>query len=137
MTWEELVKRAKELGYELDNEGTIKKLYNLGKVFVFTKEGNIIEGGQCISQHRTPDQMYNIIQGLDDLGERVKVGQIYFNEKMGEILVITYTDKMSCYWVTSEGRTCYDRKAYVEKCYVLLAEYPTWEEAINSKEFKK
>lgn len=67
----------------------------------------------------------------------VKVGQVYFNEEIEKTLVITYADELACCWVTCEGKVCADRKTWIEKSCVLLAEYPTWQEAINSEEFKK
>lgn len=67
----------------------------------------------------------------------VKVGQVYYNEKIEKTLVITCTDESACCWVTCEGKVCADRKAWIEKSCSLLAEYPTWKEAVNSKEFKE
>lgn len=66
MTWEELVKKAKKLGYELDNRTFIQKLYNLDQEFIFTEEGNVIVCSKYVSQHRTPDQMYQIMLALED-----------------------------------------------------------------------
>lgn len=66
----------------------------------------------------------------------VKIGQVYYNEKIGQTLVITYIDELDCSWITSEGRVCTDRKVWINKSCTLLAEYPTWEEAMVSDEFK-
>ena len=66
MTWEELVKKAKKLGYELDNRTFIQKLYNLDQEFIFTEEGNVIVCSKYVSQHRTLDQMYQIMLALED-----------------------------------------------------------------------
>lgn len=66
----------------------------------------------------------------------VKVGQVYFNEKIEQTLVIACADELYCSWITAEGKVCTDKKTWVEKSCVLLAEYPTWEEAMVSEEFK-
>lgn len=67
----------------------------------------------------------------------VKVGQVYYNEKIEQTLIITCVDELYCSWITAEGKVCTDTKNWVEKSCSLLAEYPTWREAINSKEFNK
>ena len=67
----------------------------------------------------------------------VKVGQVYYNEKIEQPLVITCVDELYCSWITAEGKVCTDEKTWIEKSCVLLAEYQTWMEAVNSKEFKK
>lgn len=66
MTWKKLVKKAKKLGYELDNRTFIQKLYSLDQEFIFTEEGNVIVCGKYVSQYRTPDQMYQIMLALED-----------------------------------------------------------------------
>lgn len=67
----------------------------------------------------------------------VRVGQVYYNEKIEQPLVITCVDELYCSWITAEGKVCTDIKTWVEKSCSLLAEYPTWREAIVSKEFNK
>lgn len=67
----------------------------------------------------------------------VRVGQVYYNEKIENTLVITCVDEMLCSWITAEGKVCTDKKSWIEKSCILLAEYPTWEEAMVSEEFKK
>lgn len=70
----------------------------------------------------------------------IKVGQIY---KMDDgIMVITqinkHIDSLRYDYIYNDGMTCsYMRKGEVLlPDTVLIAEYPTWQEAVNSKEFK-
>lgn len=67
----------------------------------------------------------------------IKVGQVYYNEKIEQTLVITCVDELYCSWITAEGKVCTDKKSWIEKSCVLLAEYPTFKEAINSEVFDK
>ena len=65
MSWDELVEKAKELGYEYSNS----VLYNIDNSnaveFTFDKWGNIATGGQTVVEGRTPDQLYQIMLALD------------------------------------------------------------------------
>lgn len=67
----------------------------------------------------------------------IKVGQVYFHRKIEKNLVITIVDDVDCSWVTSEGKVCTDKQKWIECSCILKAEYPTWQEAVNSKEFKE
>ena len=67
----------------------------------------------------------------------MNVGQIYYNEKIGKKLVITFVDEIYCCWVTSEGKVCADKQTWVVNCCKPIARYPTWQEAVNSKEFNE
>lgn len=64
MTWEELVEKAKELGYEYDDE--LEKLTN--QYFYFYKTGGEIYGVSfdLFTRHRTPAQMYQIMLALEN-----------------------------------------------------------------------
>lgn len=66
----------------------------------------------------------------------IRVGQIYFQRKIEKLLVITYVDDEDCSWITSEGKVCTDKQKWIEYSCILKAEYPTWQEAVNSKEFR-
>lgn len=65
----------------------------------------------------------------------LKVGQIYFNKRIEVKLVITFVSEDLCDWVTEEGKTCTDKCDWILLTGELIAEYPTWQEAVNSKEF--
>mgnify|MGYP004540714547 CR=1 FL=1 len=67
----------------------------------------------------------------------IKVGQIYFQRRIEKKLVITIVDDVDCSWVTSEGKVDTDKQKWIENSCILKAEYPTWQEAVNSKEFKE
>ena len=56
----------------------------------------------------------------------IKVGQIYRHNSI--VVCITRLNTM--------GTMKYCYRSDFEK-YALIAEYPTWQEAVNSKEFKK
>lgn len=66
----------------------------------------------------------------------IKVGQIYNVPYLGGKITITWirADKLDFDVVRQDGffYKCYN----VEKDWEFIAEYPTWQEAINSKEFK-
>lgn len=66
----------------------------------------------------------------------IKVGQIYKSNLTFAIRVITFIDDCEVSIIHSDGyvdRWCFDDIANTS--WELLAEYPTWQEAINSKEF--
>lgn len=69
----------------------------------------------------------------------IKVGQIYFNKRIEVKLVITFVSNKEnlCDWVTEEGKTCTDKCDWILLTSELIAEYPTWQEAVNSKEFRE
>ena len=66
----------------------------------------------------------------------IKAGQIYESNRTHAIRVITYVDRD-----TEEASTIfytgltYDFPIALIKEWKLIAEYPTWREAVNSKEF--
>lgn len=69
---------------------------------------------------------------------RIKAGQIYFHKDIKMKLVITrmagFGDK--CDWITKDGMviSADDYDNILKRCK-LIAEYPTWLEAVNSPEF--
>ena len=69
---------------------------------------------------------------------KIKVGQVWKNDY--ERIVITHKHKalnVFCY-IDNKGVTVYEDDAcFIRRNYTLLAEYPTWQEAINSEEFRK
>lgn len=68
----------------------------------------------------------------------IKPGQIYrTNSKMGTRLhcITTKVVRGKCYTITHEGRG-YLRWAEDFENKKLIAEYSTWQEAVNSPEFK-
>lgn len=67
----------------------------------------------------------------------VEVGQVYYYKKADSSFVITFTDEDGCAWITDEGKVGVDTKYWVEKYCELKAQYPTWLEAVNSKEFNQ
>ena len=64
MTWKELVEKAKELGYEYDDE--LEKITN--QYYYFYKIGGEIYNVsfELITKDRTPDQMYQIMLALEN-----------------------------------------------------------------------
>lgn len=69
----------------------------------------------------------------------VKVGQIREERNQKTKFVITYSDEKSVHCIDNEG-ICYSSifsHELIEEISNIVAEYPTWLEAINSKEFKK
>ena len=65
MSWDELVEKAKELGYEYNIENLINFENSNACNFVFTKDGNILTDEQIVVEGRTPDQMYQIMLALN------------------------------------------------------------------------
>ena len=69
----------------------------------------------------------------------IKVGQIW-KQSNGYKIVVTAINMDLSVGVTvifQDGDVAYKRKEDTEfSFYNLLAEYPTWQEAVNSKEFK-
>ena len=67
----------------------------------------------------------------------IKVGQIYKSNLTFAIRVITFIDDSEVSLIHPDGyvdRWTFDDIANTN--WELLAEYPTWQEAVNSKEFK-
>ena len=64
MTWEELCEKAKEMGYEdyFDFRG-VKAIRN-GKGLSFHSNGKICYDTRIFADHRTPEQMYQIMEAL-------------------------------------------------------------------------
>lgn len=67
----------------------------------------------------------------------IKVGQIYKVPYLGGKVVITWIrgDKTEFHMVRDDGFFLFSKDDEMGKDSVLLAEYPTWQEAVNSKEF--
>lgn len=71
----------------------------------------------------------------------IKVGQIYTNGEYKYAVTKIWTNVWDSqkYFdsINTFGDTCFDNSArYAEENDKLIAEYPTWQEAVNSKEFK-
>lgn len=69
MTWEELVNKAKELGYTRYGKTHIEKndlIFFCDGDVIFAKETNGIGVRADISKNRTPSQMYQIMLALED-----------------------------------------------------------------------
>lgn len=60
MTWEELVEKAKEMGANVEIFG---ELFSMDDVY-FWKNGEVNILGSVIAKHRTPEQMYAIMEAL-------------------------------------------------------------------------
>lgn len=70
----------------------------------------------------------------------IKVGQIYKSKAHGAISCITAKGKNEFFIISPDGssnRLDIIIGSAVEKIADLIAEYPTWQEAVNSKEFKE
>lgn len=68
----------------------------------------------------------------------IKVGQIYKSNSTFVIRVITFIDDSEVSLIHPDGyvdRWSFDDIANTN--WELIAEYPTWQEAVNSKEFKR
>lgn len=68
----------------------------------------------------------------------IKQGQIYrVHSKYGRIIhcITTSVNRGKCYTITNKGKG-YIRWAEDFAGKELIAEYPTWQEAVNSKEFR-
>ena len=67
----------------------------------------------------------------------IKVGQIYKERGTPSIWAITRCFSRGCSMINQDGEvTCGYIPYYFWEKLELIAEYPTWQEAINSKEFK-
>ena len=67
----------------------------------------------------------------------IKVGQIYNSEILGGKVVITWIadDKTKYHMIRNDGFMFYS-SVFSRNDSEFIAEYPTWQEAVNSKEFK-
>ena len=67
----------------------------------------------------------------------IKAGQIYKERGTQNIWAITKYNDRECNMICQDGEVTY---GYVPHFFweklELIAEYPTWQEAVNSKEFK-
>lgn len=67
----------------------------------------------------------------------IKVGQIYKERGTLNIWVITKCNGRECNIICQDGDCYYGYVPhYFWEKLELIAEYPTWQEAVNSKEFK-
>ena len=65
----------------------------------------------------------------------IKVGQIYKDEDDFR-LVITLSSPVDVYGIYTNGSTFHSSRKYSKELQKKkFAEYPTWKEAVNSKEF--
>ena len=66
--------------------------------------------------------------------EEIKVGQIYRTKK--SLIIITRVKDCNTSFISHKGYAETTPALLVKSNLKLLAEYPTWQEAVNSKEFK-
>lgn len=68
----------------------------------------------------------------------IKVGQIYNNPILGGNIVITWirADKTEFFMIRDDGFFFISKDFNINDDYKLIAEYPTWQKAVNSLEFK-
>lgn len=67
MTWEELVEKAKEIGWEYKKTDYTESLFLLNEDYVniqFYLEGEMMVDETIFSKNRTPDQMYQVMLAL-------------------------------------------------------------------------
>lgn len=67
----------------------------------------------------------------------IKAGQIYNNTVLGGKLVVTWirADKTDFHLIRDDGFFFIAKE--LDSDFKLIVEYPTWQEAVNSKEFKE
>lgn len=72
----------------------------------------------------------------------IKAGQVYKDGKEHDAFVVSKVRQLEDYWLVttihSDGFACDCPAGSLDDMpedYELIAEYPTWQEAINSKEF--
>lgn len=65
LTWEDLIKKAKSLGYKYNDLG--EDSYLIKDKYMFYKFGNIYNlfNGSFIVKNRTPEQMYQIMVAIN------------------------------------------------------------------------
>ena len=68
----------------------------------------------------------------------IKEGQVYINTELRRktIVCVTRVRKNGYPYIITNNGTSGTRTYDDLKKYILLAEYPTWQEAVNSKEFR-
>lgn len=73
MTWEELVKKAKELGYIYSKENNpftgepaVGVLEKQNGFLYFFEDGAVETSADVLAENRTPDQMYQIMLALEN-----------------------------------------------------------------------
>lgn len=69
----------------------------------------------------------------------IKAGQVREWRRKSDYqnkVVITYIEEKRCYCVENDGCFFMSSTDWLSKHYKTIAEYPTWQEAVNSKEFK-
>ena len=65
----------------------------------------------------------------------IKVGQIYKTDQ-AEHFVVTYIGVYTVTLIFEDGYVIHkENRDWITKCNKLIAKYPTWQEAVNSKEF--
>lgn len=67
----------------------------------------------------------------------IKAGQIYKVRGAKGLFVVSAKGSYDYHAIESDGKVNYFPEKFFEwsEC-ILVAEYPTWQEAVNSKEFK-
>lgn len=69
----------------------------------------------------------------------VKVGQIYKNKKTGILAVVSAIGSKEFFIIAQDGSAARLPIQNIEMLnifYTIVAEYPTWKQAVNSPEFK-
>lgn len=66
----------------------------------------------------------------------IEVGQIYKHYLTKNKTIITYIDSDAVTIVQSNGKSYKVDDYIIDNWYEFIAEYPTWQEAVNSKEFR-
>lgn len=69
----------------------------------------------------------------------IKVGQIYSNRYAGKniIICVTRVRRTGYHYIITNNGTSGTRADDDFEKYTLIAKYPTWQEAVNSKEFNE
>lgn len=65
----------------------------------------------------------------------VKVGQVYKVPYLGGNIVITWIRADNCNFNVVRSDGFFFSGSNIDKDWELIAEYPTWREAVNSQEF--
>ena len=66
----------------------------------------------------------------------IKVGQIYNIPYLGGKVVVTWVRADNCNFNIVREDGFFFSSSNIDEDWELIAEYPTWQEAVNSKEFK-
>lgn len=70
MTWKELCERAKDIGYSLEGDDDTLYQYGPHETGLFFREnGDIDFAMKTIINSRTPEQMWQIMQALEDVND--------------------------------------------------------------------